>query len=213
MAFQGEYFTAQYGAEAAAQTPPVKRMLETGVPVGAGTDATRVSSYNPWIALYWLTAGKTAGGLQLYNEHNRLGRATALDLYTRGSAWFSSEQSIKGTISEGKLADLAVLDQDYFSVPEEDIKHIESILTIVDGKIVYAKEDFRKLAPPVIPVLPDWSPVKEYGGYYKATLPVHSCAGSCNVHGHDHDIARKSNVPVSHYTAFWGALGCSCFAF
>ncbi|WP_343688863.1 amidohydrolase [Chitinophaga sp.] len=208
MAFQGEYFVDRYGKEAGAHTPPIRRMLEMEVPVGAGTDATRVSSYNPWIALYWLVTGNTVGGLQL-NEG--LPRATAMELYTRGSAWFSSEQQIKGSIQAGMLADIAVLDQDFFTIPEAAIRHIESVLTIVGGRIVYAKDDFGSLAPPRIPVLPDWSPVNTFGGYVKSDL--HVCAGSCNVHGHDHDVARQSHVPVDNYTAFWGVLGCSCFAF
>lgn len=208
MAFQGEYFVDRYGKEAGAHTPPIRRMLEMGVPVGAGTDATRVSSYNPWIALYWLVTGNTVGGMQL-NEG--LPRATALELYTRGSAWFSSEQHIKGSIAAGMLADIAVLDQDFFTIQDAAIKHIESVLTIVGGKIVYAQDDFGSLAPPRIPVLPDWSPVSTFGGYVKSEL--HVCVGSCDVHGHDHDVARKSNVPVDNYTAFWGVLGCSCFAF
>jgi predicted amidohydrolase YtcJ len=223
MAFQGEYFSNRYGATAAAHTPPVKRMLQAGVPVGAGTDATRVSSYNPWVALYWLSAGKTVGGLQLYGDANKLSRETALELFTRGSAWFSNEQQVKGAIKTGQLADLAVLDADFFEVPDEAIKSIESVLTIVGGKIVYAKDEFAQYAPPSIPVLPDWSPVSRYGGYYSAgktpgdagAVPalVHCCAGSCNIHGHNHDQARLSTVPVNNYTAFWGALGCSCFAF
>lgn len=230
MAYQGEYFTERYGAKAALQTPPVKKMLEMEVPVGGGSDATRVSSYNPWVSMFWLTAGKTVGGLKMYNEDTVLSRETALELYTRGSAWFSNEQEKKGDIKVGMLADLAVLNQDYFEVADEEIKSIESDLTIVDGKIVYAKGDFSSFSPPKIPVLPDWSPTNSYNGYYspvthktnqqdntKGPDPVlsmvHACAGSCNVHDHNHDAVRTSNLPVNNYTAFWGALGCSCFAF
>ncbi|SJZ58867.1 hypothetical protein SAMN04488128_101832 [Chitinophaga eiseniae] len=226
MAFQGEYFTDRYGKTAAAHTPPVKRMLQAGVPVGAGTDATRVSSYNPWIALYWLSAGKTAGGMQLYDDATRLSRETALELYTRGSAWFSDEQHLKGCIKTGQLADLAVLDADYFTIQEEDIKHIASILTIVGGKIVYGSDEFKSYSPPAIPVLPEWSPVNQFGGYYSPAKgspvknnpaaiasQVHCCAGSCDVHGHDHNIARLNPLPVNNYSAFWGVFGCSCFAF
>jgi predicted amidohydrolase YtcJ len=68
MAFQGEYFVDRYGAKAAERTPPIRRMLEMGVPVGAGTDATRVASYNPFVSLCWMTTGKTLGGLELYPE-------------------------------------------------------------------------------------------------------------------------------------------------
>lgn len=230
MAFQGEYFMNRYGANAAQQTPPVKRMLEMGVPVGAGTDATRVSSYNPWVALYWLVSGRTVGGLTLYNETHRISREEALELYTRGSAWFSNEQQKKGTIKVGMLADLSVLTSDYLSVADEEIKHIESDITIVDGRIVYAAGDFSSFSPDPIPVLPDWSPTLTNPGYFsKNRIPfsnavgdsfgkarmsqVHNCVGSCNVHGHHHDLARKSEIPVDNYTAFWGVLGCSCFAF
>src|SRR5260370_6417228 len=143
-------------------------MLELGVPVGAGTDATRVSSYNPFLSLYWLITGKTSGGTALYEEDNRLERMEALRLYTVGSSWFSSEDGKKGSILPGQLADLSVLSADYFSIPEDEIKRLESVLTIVGGKIVYAAEPFAKLAPPALPVSPDWSPVKQYGGYCPA---------------------------------------------
>ncbi|SFD06478.1 amidohydrolase [Collimonas sp. OK412] len=218
MAFQGEYFVDRYGADAAAHTPPIARMLEMGVPVGAGTDATRVASYNPWTALYWLVSGRTVGGMKLYDTAARLPRETALELWTNGSAWFSSEQGKKGRIKQGQLADLAVLSADFFSVDEDSIKALESVLTVVGGKIVYGAAEFAPLAPPPIPVLPDWSPVKTVPGHYRPVaqqrqaLP-HQCAGACGVHAHAHDAARKSTVPISDYSGFWGALGCSCFAF
>ena len=224
MAFQGEYFVDRYGKEAAKATPPVARMLDMGVPVGAGTDATRVASYNPWTALYWLVSGKTVGGLQLAEAG--LPRETALELWTAGSAWFSNEQDKKGRIKAGQLADLVVLSADFFSVAEEDIKAIESVMTVVGGKIVYGADEFDPLAPPAIPVLPDWSPVKNVPGHYSArksgtqsqqqqrrSILPHQCAGACNVHAHSHDVARRSSVPASNFSGFWGALGCSCFAF
>ena len=224
MAFQGEYFAERYGIEATRHTPPVARMLETEVPVGLGTDATRVASYNPWTALYWLVSGRTVGGMQMYEASARLDRETALMLWTQGSAWFSSEQGKKGQIKVGQLADMAVLSKDFFSVPEEEIKGIESVLTVVDGNVVYAAGTFGAEAPPSIPVLPDWSPVVKVPGHYRSAPPqaasrvgmmpsVHHCSGPCGVHSHQHDVARGANVPVSEDTAFWGALGCSCFAF
>ncbi len=97
-------------------------MLEFGIPVGAGTDATRVSSYNPYLSLYWLISGRTLGGLQLYPETNRLDRSEALRLYAVGSTWFSNEENQKGTLAPGQFADLAVLTADYFSIPEEEIR-------------------------------------------------------------------------------------------
>jgi predicted amidohydrolase YtcJ len=219
MAFQGEFFVERYGAEAAKATPPVARMLEMGVPVGGGTDATRVASYNPWTALYWLVSGRTVGGLRLYDTAQRLSRPTALELWTTGSAWFSSEQDKKGRIREGMLADLAVLSADFFDVAEEEIKAIESVLTIVAGKIVFGQAEFSPVAPPPIPVLPDWSPVNKVAGHYRRAEPVaapvlpHQCKSACGVHGHSHDRARRSSVPVSDHQGFWGAFGCSCFAF
>ncbi len=168
MAYQGEHFVRRYGAEAARRTPPFVRMLAMGVPVGAGTDATRVSSYNPWVSLFWLVTGKTVGNTQLYPASNRLDRLEALRLHTLGSAWFSGEEEKKGSIEAGKLADFSALSEDYFSVPEERIKHLEAVLTIVGGKVVYGSGEFAALAPPQLPVSPDWSPVKIYKGYHRA---------------------------------------------
>jgi len=224
MAFQGEYFAERYGHEAVKQTPPVAKMLEAGVPVGLGTDATRVASYNPWTALYWLVSGRTVGGMAMYDTQARLDRETALMLWTQGSAWFSSEQGKKGQIKVGQLADLAILSQDYFSVSEEAIKGIESVLTVVNGDVVYAAGRFSPLSPPPVPVLPEWSPVVTTPGHYRSAPPLangrvafasqpHQCSGPCGVHRHSHDVARRSGVPVSDDNAFWGALGCSCFAF
>lgn len=213
MAFQGEYFVERYGAAAARETPPVARMLEMGVPVGAGTDATRVASYNPWTALYWLASGRTVGGLPLAPQG--LSRETALELWTLGSAWFSSEQGHKGMIREGCLADVAVLSADYFSVEEEAIRGIESVLTLVGGRIVHAAAEFAHLDPPLLPVLPEWSPVAIAPGHHRAAaLAVpHCCAGACAVHGHAHERARGADMPVSDHAGFWGVFGCSCFAF
>ena len=161
MAYQGEYFINRYGKQAAAHSPPIVRMLKMGIPIGAGTDATRVASYNPFVALYWLVTGKTVGGTRLYDESNRLDRMEALRQYTVGSAWFSGEQDKKGSIEKGKLADVAVLSADYFSVHEDAIKSLESVLTIVGGKIVYGSGTYARLAPDPPPVSPDWSPVRQ----------------------------------------------------
>lgn len=167
LAFQGEYFIKRYGPEAARRSPPIERILGMGVPLGAGTDATRVSSYNPWVSIYWLVTGKTLGGARLYPTKNRLDRLGALRLYTLGSAWFSGEEAKKGSIETGKLADVSALSEDYFAIPEERIKHLESVLTLVGGKIVHGSGEFAALAPPPLPASPDWSPVNTYGGYQR----------------------------------------------
>jgi predicted amidohydrolase YtcJ len=216
MAFQGEYFVNRYGAKAAERTPPIANMLRAGIPVGAGTDATRVASFNPWVSLYWLVSGKTVGGTPLYSEANRLDRLEALRRYTIGSAWFSGEEDNKGAIREGQFADFAVLSADYFSVPEEEIKAIESVLTVVNGKIVYGAAEFSNLSPPPIPVLPDWSPVRETGGYYRRHQAPETETGmqSCAHPAGSHAFLRR--LFARHHTnradPFWG-LGCDCFAF
>jgi predicted amidohydrolase YtcJ len=222
MAFQGEYFVDRYGAEAAKATPPIAKMLAMGVPVGGGTDATRVASYDPWNALYWLTTGKTLGGLALYDENNVLDRETALRIWTQGSAWFSGEADVKGTLAPGQYADLAVLSADYMTVPPEEIRRINAVLTVVGGRIVYGADDFLDRSPPVPPASPSWSPVNaepspamrvEVLNTMHFARGCHDgCASACGTHGHDHQTAWTSPIPVSDKPAFWGALGCSCFA-
>ncbi|TWI67650.1 hypothetical protein IP91_01767 [Pseudoduganella lurida] len=164
MYFQGEAYWKRYG-EQTRQMPPIRTMLKLGIPVGLGTDGTRVSSYGPWPSIYWAVTGRTAGGLQLWQESDRLSRFEALRLMTRGSAWMSGEEKVKGTIAPGQYADLVILPQDYFTMPEADIRNLESALTIVNGKVVYAADAFGQYAVPAPAVLPDWSPVKAYGGY------------------------------------------------
>jgi predicted amidohydrolase YtcJ len=166
MAFGGEYFLERYGKEAAARAPPLRKLLASGVPLGGGTDQTRVSSYNPWISLYWMVTGKTVGGTELYGKENRLTREEALRLLTHGSAWFSGEETVKGRIAPDQLADFAVLSADYLTVPEEQIRGIESVLTVLGGDVVYAVAPFADLSPAPLPaVIPAWSPVAHYGGY------------------------------------------------
>ena len=165
LAFQGEHFIERYGKEVAEASPPIRTIIEKGVPLGAGTDATRVSSYNPWVSLYWLISGKSVGGNILRSKDNCLDRMTALRAYTLGSAWFSGEENKKGSIEVGKLGDIVILSKDYFEIPEEEVKNIAAVLTIVGGKIVYATEEFSKYAPQQLPVKPTWSPVAFFGGY------------------------------------------------
>lgn len=165
MAFQGENFVARYGKQAAQNTPPIRKMLDMGIKVGAGTDGTRVASYNPWIALYWLTTGKTVGGKNYTGNENKLDRITALKLYTQGSASLINQDKDRGTLKKGYLADLVIISDDYLNTAEEKLKDIHSLMTIMNGKIVYGEREFKSVAPAVPNAIPGWSPVNYYGGY------------------------------------------------
>lgn len=229
MAYQGEYFVERYGAQAAEATPPIKRMLEKGVKVSAGTDATRVASYNPWVSLSWMVTGKTVGGLQIYPQRNLLDRETALRMWTENVAWFSNEEGKRGRIEAGQFADLIVPSKDYFGVPEDEISFLTSHLTVVGGRVVYGEGDFAALDDnPLPPAMPDWSPTRLFKGYgawgepdgagrnslyprYQSVAAC-GCATACGLHGHDHARAWASKTPVSDLKGFFGALGCSCWA-
>lgn len=176
MTYQGEYFIRRYGVEKAKRLPPIRQMLKMGIPIGAGTDGTRVASYHPWTCLWWLVTGKTVGGTALHGAEDCLSREEALRLYTHGSAWFSNEDQNKGRLSVGSFADLAVLSEDYFSVDADDIRKIESLLTMVGGKAVYGSGKYASLSPELPPVSPDWSPMAHYGGYdnSQSAPPVHA---------------------------------------
>jgi predicted amidohydrolase YtcJ len=124
--------------------PPVVTANEIGVPVGAGTDAHRVASYNPFTALQWFLDGKTVSGIALRGPEETPSRSDALRLYTLGSAWFSRDEDKRGSLAVGKLADLAVLTRDYMTVPVAEVGGIESLLTMVGGQVVYAAGPFAQ---------------------------------------------------------------------
>ncbi|MGO9802828.1 MAG: amidohydrolase [Steroidobacteraceae bacterium] len=219
MAYQGEYFVERYGARAAESTPPIRKIMRRGVRTSAGTDATRVASYNPWVCLNWLATGRTVAGLGLYPESNCLDRETALRMWTERVTWFSNEEDAKGRIKAGQYADLIVPDRDYFVCPAAEIADTTSVLTIVGGKVVYAEGEFASLdeaAPP--PAMPDWSPVRTYGGYAGWAAPTagqmpsgaRCVSDGCHVHGTGQ--VASAQLPVDDLHAFWGALGCSCWA-
>jgi predicted amidohydrolase YtcJ len=227
MAYQGEYFVERYGRGAAEATPPIARILQSGVRTSAGTDATRVASYNPWVSLAWLVSGKTVAGMQIYPRRNCLDRETALRMWTENVTWFSDEEGKKGRIQVGQFADLIVPDRDYFACSEDEIADTMSDLTIVGGKVVYGAGDFAVLdqnSPP--PAMPDWSPVRSFGGYAAWADRPHTdtsalsrtlamscgCQNECGIHGHNHAMAWSKRVPVKDLRSFWGALGCACWA-
>jgi predicted amidohydrolase YtcJ len=222
MAYQGEYFVERYGKKAAEATPPFAKMLREGVRCSAGTDATRVASYNPWVSLSWLTTGRTVGGLKIYPTQNCLDRETALRMWTENTAWFSNEDGQKGRIEVGQLADLMVPDRDFFNCPEDEIADTTSELTIVGGKVVYAAGQFAALdETPPPPAMPDWSPVRTFGGYgawgdasgLVVASEVPAANSCCAVHGTRKHSVLSESIPVADTRAFWGSLGCACWAF
>jgi predicted amidohydrolase YtcJ len=166
MYYQGELYKNMYG-HPDHQIPPIKKMMLMGIPVGMGTDATRISTFNPWMALHWAITGKTIGGYQFWPAAAALTRHDALTLYTNGSAWFSGEEKDKGKLVKGMYADMVVLSQDYFTVKTDEVKKIESLLTIVNGKVVYAAGEYKQLDPSVPEVIPSWSPVNHFRSYQK----------------------------------------------
>ena len=195
------------------------------IKTSAGTDATRVASYNPWVSLAWLVTGKTIAGFQLYPQRNCLDRETALRMWTENVTWFSNEEGKKGRIQVGQFADLIVPDTDYFACAENEIADTTSLLTMVGGKIVYAAGDVASLDEGELPpAMPDWSPVRTFGGYgawgassgkpsmHQRLATLCNCASTCNVHGHNHATAWSSRLPIADLKSFWGALGCACWA-
>lgn len=161
IAFQELPFLERYGPNAADEAPPIKRILKAGVPVGAGTDMSRVSSYNPWACLRWLVTGKGEGGATLLSPRTRLDRETALRIWC-DNAWFSREERTKGRLSPGMLADFALLSEDYFSVDADRIADLESVLTVVGGRVVYAAAENSSMDPRLPELDPRWSPVLHY---------------------------------------------------
>ena len=140
------------GAGASAQTwtymsnaggPPFRRIVDSGIHAGVGTDSTNVSALDPWLSLFYMTTGRNLAGM-LTNDGQQVSRLEALRLYTEGAAWFCFDDDQVGSLVEGKYADLAVLSQDYLTVPEDAIRRIESVLTLVGGAIVHAQPPFTR---------------------------------------------------------------------
>jgi len=166
MALHGDAFIKTYNRAKALQTPGLRQLVNSGVPLAMTTDGFRVSSFNPWIGISWMITGKSVSGSEILAKDNRLTRAEALKLYTLGAAWFSYDENEKGRIAPGNFADFSLLSSDYFSIPESEIKDISSVLTVMDGRVVFGTGKYSSLTPQLPPVIPAWSPVKYFGGYY-----------------------------------------------
>lgn len=168
MALHGDGFVKTHGVDKALYTPRLRALVDSGIPLAMTTDAFRASTFNPWVGISWMTTGKSVSGSHILANDNRLSRAEALALFTIGPAWFVQQESEMGKIAPGYLADFAVLDKDYFTVPEDQIKTVSSVLTVVDGRVVFGAQNYADLAPKLPPTLPGWSPLKYFGGYYQA---------------------------------------------
>ena len=131
---QGMAYTSAGGA--APSGPPLRKLLDAGIPAGGGSDATNVAALNPWLMMYYMTTGKNNAG-DLINPEQTISRLEALRLYTIGSAYLSFDDDKLGTIETGKLADLVVLSDDPLTVSDDKLRKISSVLTLQAGKIVY----------------------------------------------------------------------------
>lgn len=145
MYFVGDSVLRERGSEVAGRMPPIGSAIRTGLPIGGGTDAHRVSTYNPFFVLQWMIDGKTVSGTATRTAAELPSREDALRIYTQGSAWFTFEDETRGVLAPGRFADLAVLSGDFLTVPTQDIGNIESLLTIVGGKVVYAAGPYTGL--------------------------------------------------------------------
>lgn len=168
MTLSGDAYHQRFGAAMSGEAPPIARIRALGIRMPAGTDANRVVSHNVWVGIHWLVSGRTASGAQLLAPHNRLSRIDALRAYTEEAAWLSREEEVKGRLSPGMYADLAVLSEDYLSVPEDRIPQIHSVLTLLGGRVVHGEGPFASLAPPPIRISPDWMPGNHHPGFWRA---------------------------------------------
>jgi predicted amidohydrolase YtcJ len=168
MALHGDGFIATHGRETALQTPRLRQLVDSGVSLAMSTDAYRAATFNPWVGIHWMVSGRSVSGSQVLAENNRLTRMEALKLFTSGPAWFMNAEDELGMIAPGYLADFALLDRDYFTVPESEIRNISSVLTMMNGKVVFGAQEYSNLSPRLPAVLPAWSPIRHYGGYHLA---------------------------------------------
>ncbi len=142
--FGGERLQKEVGVEQAKLMPRIATAMKLGLTVAGGTDAHRVSSYNPFVSLQWYLDGTTIGGTQTRGPEEAPSRRQALEMYTRNSAFMANDDDKRGTLEPGKFADLAVLSADYLTAPVKEIGKIRSVLTMVGGKVVYSAAPFGK---------------------------------------------------------------------
>lgn len=168
MALHGDGFIKTHGRAKALMTPRLRELVDSGIPLAMTTDAFRAATFNPWVGISWMVSGKSVSGSEVLAANNRLSRVEAIRLFTSGAAWFMNTEAETGMIAPGLLADFAILDRDYFAVPEDQIDDVSSVLTVMDGRVVFGAQDYGALTPALPEILPAWSPVKYFGGYHGA---------------------------------------------
>lgn len=137
MSMRGVDCGPTWGTESVTRSPPMRSMLDLGIPVAAGTDGTVACAYNPWRCIAWMVTGESVDGTPPRAESERLDIDEALRLYTSAGAWFSFEEETRGTLRDGAHADFAVLSDDPLSVSSERLAAIESVVTVVGGEVVH----------------------------------------------------------------------------
>jgi predicted amidohydrolase YtcJ len=203
MSLDGEAYVEKWGPESAEDAPGFAKIKASGMPFALGTDGNRAASHNPWVGIEWLVTGKTQGGLKHAADRNLLSREEALRAYSAAGAWISGEESKKGTIAPGMLADIAVLSDDYMTVPADRISDLAAVMTVVGGRVVYGADKFASLAPAALKVAPDWLPISSYSSWHKADLaadPVKHAAVELN-----QAMPQVLAADGSTYT-----IGCAC---
>ena len=168
MALHGDGFIKIHGRDKALLTPRLRQLVDSGIALAMTTDAYRAATFNPWVGISWMVSGNSVSGSEVLAKDNRLTRAEALGLFTRSPAWFMNAESEMGMIAPGHLADFALLDRDYFTVSEAEIKSLASVLTVMDGRVVFGAQEYSTLSPLLPEILPAWSPIKYFGGYHGA---------------------------------------------
>jgi predicted amidohydrolase YtcJ len=165
MAMHGDDFVNTNGIEMARQSPPMRAMLDAGIPFSLGTDGLRASSFNPWVTIEWAVTGDSVSGQSVLSEENRLTREEALFAYTVGSAWHQYQEDTKGRIMPGQLADITLLNMDYFEVDGDELDNIHALLTVMDGEVVYGEGVYSELDNDLPEAMPAWSPINFYRAY------------------------------------------------
>jgi predicted amidohydrolase YtcJ len=168
MALHGDAFIKTHGREKALMTPRLRALVDSGIPLAMTTDAFRAATFNPWVGISWMVSGRSVSGSEVLATNNRLSRVEALRLFTSGPAWFMNAETEIGMIAPGYLADFVLLDRDYFTVAEKQIEDISSVLTVMNGRVVFGAQEYGALTPALPEILPTWSPVRHFGGYHRA---------------------------------------------